>query len=149
MLNTSKITKLALTASATAAAIIALPAIAHAGPDYWFQSPSGDIGCHLLTLSGGKAGVVCQIRDYTYPVPPRPTGCPGSWGDEFGVVQSEAPKLGCHLDTVFNRGLQTLNYGDSLSAQPITCDSEPSGMTCTDSSTGHFFRVSRDSYQLG
>jgi hypothetical protein len=31
----------------------------------------------------------------------------------------------------------------------ITCDSEPAGMTCTDSSTGHFFRVSRESYQLG
>ena len=76
-------------------------------------------------------------------------GCPGSWGDEFGVVQGEAPKLGCHLDTVFNRGLQTLNYGDSVSAGAITCDSEISGMTCTDSSTGHFFRVSRDSYQLG
>ena len=26
---------------------------------------------------------------------------------------------------------------------------EQSGMTCTDASTGHFFRVSRDSYQLG
>jgi hypothetical protein len=31
----------------------------------------------------------------------------------------------------------------------ITCDSEPAGVTCTDISTGHFFRVSRDSYQLG
>jgi len=31
----------------------------------------------------------------------------------------------------------------------MTCDSEPSGMTCTDSSTGHFFRISRESYQLG
>jgi len=26
---------------------------------------------------------------------------------------------------------------------------EPTGMTCTDSGTGHFFRVSRESYQLG
>ena len=31
----------------------------------------------------------------------------------------------------------------------ITCDSEPSGVTCTDTSTGHFFRVSGESYQLG
>ena len=31
----------------------------------------------------------------------------------------------------------------------MTCDSETSGVTCTDTSTGHFFRVSRESYQLG
>jgi hypothetical protein len=31
----------------------------------------------------------------------------------------------------------------------IACDSEPSGVKCTDSSTGHYFRVSRESYDLG
>jgi hypothetical protein len=28
----------------------------------------------------------------------------------------------------------------------ITCGSEPYGVTCTDDSSGHFFRVSRESY---
>jgi hypothetical protein len=36
-----------------------------------------------------------------------------------------------------------------MSIGAITCDSEPSGVTCTNSSTGHFFRVSRESYELG
>jgi len=31
----------------------------------------------------------------------------------------------------------------------IRCDSETSGVTRTDTITGHFFRVSRESYQLG
>ena len=55
----------------------------------------------------------------------------------------------CHGDTLRLPGEQTLNYGQTISAGTITCDSEPSGMTCTDSSTGHYFRVSRDSYSLG
>lgn len=46
-------------------------------------------------------------------------------------------------------GLQTLAYGQTRSIGAITCSSEPSGVTCTDSGTGHFFRVSRDSYELG
>ena len=45
--------------------------------------------------------------------------------------------------------LPTLDYGQTRCLGPITCDSEPTGMTCTDTSTGHFLRVSRESYQLG
>jgi hypothetical protein len=43
----------------------------------------------------------------------------------------------------------TLDYGQTRSLGAITCDSEPSGMTCTDAGSGHFFRLSRDSYQVG
>ena len=46
-------------------------------------------------------------------------------------------------------GQPTLAYGQTQSAGSITCDSEPSGATCTDASTGHFFWVSHDSYQVG
>jgi hypothetical protein len=42
-----------------------------------------------------------------------------------------------------------LAYGQTHTVDTITCDSEPSGVTCTDTSTGHFFRVSGESYQLG
>jgi hypothetical protein len=46
-------------------------------------------------------------------------------------------------------GLQTLDYGQTRSVGTITCSSEPSGVACTDSSTGHFFRVSQESYDVG
>ncbi len=46
-------------------------------------------------------------------------------------------------------GLKTLDYGQTYSQGAITCDSEVSGVTCTDTSTGHFFRVSRETYELG
>jgi hypothetical protein len=55
----------------------------------------------------------------------------------------------CHGDTNFVPGLPILPYGQMRSAGPITCNSEASGVTCTDRSTGHFFRLSRESYQLG
>jgi hypothetical protein len=31
----------------------------------------------------------------------------------------------------------------------MNCASEPSGVTCTDGSTGHYFHVSRDVLKLG
>ena len=43
----------------------------------------------------------------------------------------------------------TPDYGQTHTVDTMTSDSEPSGVTGTDSSTGHFFRVLRDSYQLG
>ena len=43
---------------------------------------------------------------------------------------------------------QTLAYGQTRSLGTITCDSEPTGITCTDSSTGHYFRISRETYEL-
>jgi hypothetical protein len=65
------------------------------------------------------------------------------------MTQGSAPGLSCHGDTNIVPGLPTLAYGQTRSAGPITCDSELAGVTCTDNSTGHFFKVSRESYQLG
>jgi hypothetical protein len=43
----------------------------------------------------------------------------------------------------------TLGYGQTVFAGTITCDSEPTGVKCTDTSTGHYFRLARESYELG
>jgi hypothetical protein len=45
--------------------------------------------------------------------------------------------------------ITTLDYGETRSIATITCDVEPWGVTCTDSTTGHFLRLSRGSYELG
>jgi hypothetical protein len=149
-----KITKLAQIATATVAATIALPATARADvTTHEFQSPSGDIVCEISTGSDGTGGVFCDIG--TYGPPPYSPDCPQSWGVRFGLDQGNEPVSQCQEDTIIpgsipsNRGLGTLAYGKTASAGTITCASEPAGMTCTDSSTGHFFRVSRESDQLG
>ena len=40
-------------------------------------------------------------------------------------------------------------YGQTKSTGTITCDSETTGLTCTDASTGHFFTMSREANTLG
>jgi Family of unknown function (DUF6636) len=139
-----KTATLALVVPATAAAAIALPATARAD-DRPFQSPSGNISC----LIGGSS-VACDVSDYTYQVPPGPPCSQHiSWGNRFNLQQGKAAEMECHGDTLRIPGEQTLSYGQTISAGTITCESEPSGIKCADSSTGHYFRVSRDSYNLG
>lgn len=139
-----KIPTLAMVGTATLAAAIACAPSARA-ETLNFQSPSGNIYCTLDSL-----GAACDIRQYTYQPPPPPEcGQHLAWGSRFTLAAGKAGAITCHGDTLQVPGEQTLNYGQTISAGTITCDSEMSGMKCTDSSTGHFFRVSMDSFQLG
>jgi hypothetical protein len=138
----TKITKLALIATKTVATAIGLPAIAHADPDtQLFQSPSGNIHCTLSVNYKNTPYANCTIQHSAYAEqlcqqpglvipqfdvgPGRPAVMPGCVGTNGG----------------WPTALPTLDYGQTLSVATITCDSEPWGMTCTDSSTSHFFRA--------
>jgi hypothetical protein len=139
------ITKLALVALSAAAAAIGLPAAAHADESYDFRSPSGNVGCSLK-----PSGASCEVKDYTWFIPPPRDYSVGGRGNIFLLTRGSAPVAGIwHSDHQFPDGTPTLDYGQSRTAGTITCDSESAGMTCTDSSTGHFFRVSREAYQVG
>jgi hypothetical protein len=145
-----KITKRALIAPATVAVTIALPATVRAYPDGSFQSPSGNIVC-LMTASAntGAPAAACQVQQHTYTAPP-PGQCQlGGWGSQIGLDQGNPARFECVGGVLAVPPMPTLDYGQARSVGTLTCDSEPSGITCTDGSTGHFFRVSRDSYQLG
>ena len=72
----------------------------------------------------------------------------GGWGDSTVLDQGSAAIMSCHTDSEFDPNLPVLDYGETRSIGPITCRSEPSGITCTDSTTGHDFRIARDSYEL-
>jgi len=136
---------------------LGLLATAHADShSFTFQSPSGDIVCQLSTRSDSVGGVFCDIGAYT--APPYAPQCDHDYqvlGYRFSLDEGGAPVSHCQDDTIIpgsrpdNRGLATLGYGKTASAGTITCDSEPTGMTCTDTSTSHFFRVSSDTYQMG
>ena len=133
---------LAVTATVAAAIVLAPPALADS---YSFQSPSGNIACML-----GADGAACDIRDYTYQPPPPPLCAQHiSWGSRFVLEPGAAGKIVCHGDTLRLEGEPTLGYGQTASAGTLTCSSEAAGVRCTDSSTGHYFQVSRDSYGLG
>jgi hypothetical protein len=139
-----RITKLAMFGTAAVAATIVFPATAQADSSK-FQSPSGNIYCTLAA-----DGAACDISDYTYQPPPPPEcGKHISWGSRFTLTPGKPAAMECHGDTLRVPGESTLNYGQTISAGTITCASEQSGMKCTDTSSGHYFRVSRDSFNLG
>lgn len=136
---------LKVTLIATASAALALPATAHAATQN-FKSPSGNIVC---TLSA--EGAACDINEYTY-TPPPPPECAQhiKWGNRFTLSSGKPGAIECHGDTLQVAGEPTLNYGQTTSAGTITCaSSEQDGMKCSDSSSGHYFRVSRESFDLG
>jgi hypothetical protein len=112
-----------------------------------FRSPSGNINCTLST-PGGDNAARCEVVDHTWTAPSPPPDCHLNSGDRFYLTQGNAAVVGCYAQE-FPVAESTLGYGQSRSFGTITCDSEYSGMTCTDNSTGHYFRVSRDTYELG
>jgi hypothetical protein len=143
-----KSTTLALTATATAAATVALAATAHAGIPPSFQTPSGNILCWIA-----DDAAACRIIDYTYAAAPA-GACPSpGWANGFWLDDGKPAELLCSTGPPGSyTGLRThttLDFGQTRSVGVMTCASDASGVTCTDTSTGHFFRVSRDSYQLG
>lgn len=132
--------------------VIAGAPTARADADYqFFQSPSGNIACLLGTASENgapRATAGCQVGEHGFPAPPRPSACTGGWGDSVAVTQGRPSSMQCHTDTMLPSNDPVLPYGHSRSAGPITCESEPSGMTCTDTTTGHGFSLSHDGYRL-
>jgi len=139
------IIKHALIALTAVAAAAVLPAAAHADQSYQFQSPTGNVGCSL-----NPGGATCEINSYTWFIPPPPDYLVGGRGNVFLLARGAEPAAGVwHSDHQFPDGAPRLDYGQSRTAGTISCTSEPAGITCTDSSTGHFFRVSRESYRVG
>jgi hypothetical protein len=101
----------------------------------------------MFTLSGQNVAR-CEVVSHTWVLPPRSLDCHLNWGDRFHLTQGGGAGFNCYGQE-FPIAEQTLGYGQTRTLGTITCDSEYTGMTCTDSSTGHYFRVSRDSYELG
>ncbi|OBJ52573.1 hypothetical protein A9W95_01740 [Mycobacterium sp. 1423905.2] len=112
-----------------------------------FQVPSGNIYCGI-GMSDTTAFAACEIRDHDWAAPPRPSSCTLDWGDRVALDQGSGPQWSCHGDTIQDPAAPVLGYGQARVVQAITCHSEVSGLTCTDSSTGHFFRLARDGYDL-
>jgi hypothetical protein len=141
--------------SAIAAATIGSAGISHASPfSEQFQSPSGDISCNLVnsppldTHSLAKNFVQCDIANHTWVAPQPPPEGRADATSTFVLIRGQLPILGFSPGTIAAAD-PMLDYGQARSAGAITCRSEQSAVKCTDISTGHYFRVSQESYELG
>src|SRR5689334_15549661 len=115
------IAKLTLTAAATIAATIALPATAQAGVPPSFQTPSGNIMCWMAENDAD-----CRIIDYTYSVTQRPSDCgSGEWVNGFWLAAGKPTRLDCSDDAPGTyHGMRThvtLDYGQTQSVGVMTC----------------------------
>lgn len=111
-----------------------------------FKSPSGNLVCSMFTQVDGQNEVHCAAAQHLWTLPD--PGCQLAWGDRIDLAQGNAPRVGCYGQEM-PAPQETLGYGQGRVLGTLVCLSESSGMTCTDTSTGHFFRMSRETYQLG
>jgi hypothetical protein len=142
--------KVACAAAAIAATGIGLAATAHAEPEYQqFTSPSGNVKCEMTINYKGTPYANCVVRHAAFPVPAGTCDFPGSFNPQIGLAQGGTPDVSCVLASDDTPAEFTLDFGQTRSVGTITCDSEKSGVTCTDTATHRFFRVSPESYDLG
>lgn len=153
MLNRRRATTAGVSAI-VGAATIGLAASAHANPfSTQFELPSADISCNLVnyppddTHSFAKNFVQCDIVNQSWVNPEPPPAGRADAASSFLLWRGQLPILGYSPGTL--AAADQPDYDQPLSAGAISCVSEQSGMKCTDVSTGHFFRMSRESYELG
>jgi hypothetical protein len=140
-----------IAAAPLAAATIVHSATANAATDFSFHSPSGNIFCDMHRGDDGKSQVTCITADRNWVSPPRSPDCSDDqhWGDALSLYHGQSG-FQCYTRLPDDPSAgQKLNYGDTLANGTITCKSEPAGISCTDVGSGHFFRIARESYQLG
>ena len=126
-------------AGPTASAATVVPADEPA----YVVSPTGNIACQLTATAA-----TCDIRERSYPDPPRPADCELDHGQMITVgARGEATFL-CHGDTAYDPAAPALAYGERITNGVFTCHSSRSGMSCATAAGDHGFELSRAGYRL-
>ena len=111
-----------------------------------FQSPTGNIACDL-NGSATPPEATCEVREHSYQPKVKPNCNPG-WANSFRLVQGRTVEVNCYSGTDFRSALPVQGYGNPLTVGSLTCVlDETKGVTCKDSTTGHFFQAARQEYQ--
>lgn len=111
--------------------------------DIGFSSPSGNINCGFF----GADGVVCQITEYDYSIPPKPAECGDTgWGFNFGVDATGGGFMFCAGDV--EGGGPKLAYGQQIVVGDYRCVSRESGITCVNTAVHGGFELARAGYTL-
>ncbi|WP_244608264.1 DUF6636 domain-containing protein [Bradyrhizobium algeriense] len=107
--------------------VLAAPAHAQSAPA-GFQSPSKNIACQYFDYD--KQNILrCDISAMETK-PRRPADCELDYGGAFEMnAKGPATRL-CHGDTVMDKALPVLGYGEVWQRGGFTCKSEQAGITC-------------------
>ncbi len=107
-----------------------------------FTSPTGNIGCYI-----DQGSVRCDIGDRDWEPPAAPSSCKLDYGQGIELRAGGAADFVCAGDTALGGG-DALDYGTSIGAGLLVCESEESGMSCRDTETGRGFTLSKQSYEI-
>jgi hypothetical protein len=109
-----------------------------------FQSPTGNIGCVVVTELAR-----CDIRRREWSPPARPSSCPNivDFGQGLQVGASGQGTFVCAGDTADEPHSPRLAYGTASRIVAYECVSRRTGMTCRNTETGHGFFISVQSYR--
>ncbi|MFN2389421.1 MAG: DUF6636 domain-containing protein [Actinomycetota bacterium] len=104
-----------------------------------FQTPSGNIFCHL---GSDEPKLRCDIRSGLNPEPQRP--CDFDW---VGLLlsRSNRAKPNCASDTIARPDTPVLQYGRRWERAGRVCVSRRTGLHCWNYS-GYHFKLSRDDW---
>ncbi|SMX64359.1 DUF6636 domain-containing protein [Brevibacterium antiquum] len=105
-----------------------------------FKSPSGNISC---TIDSDRSR--CVISSFDYTAGEKPDDCQlDNWG---GVVVANEKGAGfsCREAPENSGPARVLGYGESITAEGMTCTSTREGMTCKSDETGVGFTIRRAS----
>jgi hypothetical protein len=107
-----------------------------------FTSPSGNVGCIV-----DSTYVRCDVSERDWSPPPRPADCEFDYGQGLSLSRGEQAAFVCAGDTTLGGG-EPLDYGQSVTAGLMVCDSAESAVTCRDTGTGHGFTIAREAYRV-
>ncbi len=107
-----------------------------------FATPSGNIGCVIE-----PASVRCDIAERDFSPPKSPSDCKLDYGQGIALSAGGTADFVCAGDTTLGAG-ETLEYGQSIAAGLLVCESAESGVSCRDVESGRGFELSRESYEL-
>ncbi|WP_280447117.1 hypothetical protein [Nocardia brasiliensis] len=113
-----------------------------------FQSKSGNLSC-VVTFEA-PATVRCDAEKILYQPPPAPSDCgQPRFGHSIMLSAGGGAFFACVPDSLVDRTLPVLSYGESRSYGPFTCNSDRNlGISCRDRTTGWGFRIERDSFEF-
>jgi hypothetical protein len=110
-----------------------------------FRSPSNNIACQYFDYDRQHT-LRCDIMQATVTAR-RPADCDLEWGKAFEMrAKGSAIRL-CYGDTIMDKALPVLAYGETWQRGGFTCTSEQTGVTCFNSER-RGFSLSRAKQEL-
>lgn len=110
-----------------------------------FQSPSKNIACQYFDYDKQNT-IRCDIAEATVSAR-RPADCDLEWGKAFEMRSKGNASRICYGDTVIEKSLPALSYGEVWQRGGFTCTSEQSGVTCFNADR-HGFLLARAKQEI-